>query len=106
MVGASIMKHFVSHFDGSEQLVDQITIPGWICTPENVPKMVEEVEAKAPDTCAFVFDLLGNSSQRFEQFDGTTLLPFKSNGIFHFCSKDVVASPEVFRKWWTMCSLL
>jgi hypothetical protein len=57
--------------------------------PENIKKMVLSVEDRAKDSVAFVFDLLGNSSVRFEQFDGTTSLPFKINGKFHLAGKIV-----------------
>jgi hypothetical protein len=58
--------------------------------------MVTTVEEKAADSVAFVFDLFGNSSVRFEQFDGTSALPFKSNGKFHLACKTVVTSSEIF----------
>jgi hypothetical protein len=61
-------------------------------------KMMSVVEEKAKDSIAFVFDLLGNSSVRFEQFGGTTALPFKSNSKFHIAGKVVVTPPETFRK--------
>jgi hypothetical protein len=44
--------------------------------------MVATVEEKAADSVAFVFDLFGNSSVRFEQFDGTSLLPLKVMASF------------------------
>jgi hypothetical protein len=45
-----------------------------------------------------VFDLLGNSSIRFEQFDSSTSLPFKSQGRFHLGGKVVVSPPDIFKK--------
>jgi hypothetical protein len=59
---------------------------------------VSTVEEAAKNSAAFVFDLLGNSSVRFEQFDGTTSLPFKSNSKFHLAGKVVVTPPEIFKK--------
>jgi hypothetical protein len=35
---------------------------------------------------------------RFEQFDGTTALPYKSNGKYHLAGKVVVTPTEIFRK--------
>jgi hypothetical protein len=52
----------------------------------------------ASQASAFVFDILSNSVVRFEHFDGTTSLPFKSNGIFHLGGSVVVSSPEIFKK--------
>jgi hypothetical protein len=47
---------------------------------------------------ALVRNLYGNSSVHFIQIDGTTVLPFKSGGKFHFHG-DVVAGPvEFFKK--------
>jgi hypothetical protein len=65
---------------------------------ENVNKMMEEMETKATDAGAFVFDLLSNSTLRFEQFDGTTSLPFKSNVKFHYGGKILVAFNELCKK--------
>jgi hypothetical protein len=33
---------------------------GWTATADNVAKMIMEVEEKAPEMAAFVFNLLGN----------------------------------------------
>jgi hypothetical protein len=66
-------------------------------TPENIAAMQNNVRAHvAQHANAFVFDLLGNSSVHFEQFDGSTSLPFKSQGRFHLGGK-VVVSPLVPR---------
>jgi hypothetical protein len=56
------------------------------------------VEERSTTVSGYVFDLLGNSSVWFEQFDGTTSLPFKSNGRFHLGGKVTVTPPDVFRK--------
>jgi hypothetical protein len=47
---------------------------------------------------SYVFNLFGNSSLRFEQYDGTTALPFQSNGRFHFGGKVVTTPPAIFKK--------
>ncbi len=60
--------------------------------------MKQKVEERSSTVAGYVFDLLGNSSVRFEQFDGTTSLPFKSNGRFHLGGKVMVTPPDVFRK--------
>ncbi len=52
----------------------------------------------AENASAFVFDLFGNSSVRFEQFDGSTSLPFKSQGGFHLGGKVIVSPPDIFKK--------
>ncbi len=45
-----------------------------------------------------MFDIFGNTSVRFEQFDGSTALPYKSDGRFHLGRKTVTSSPETFLK--------
>jgi hypothetical protein len=45
-----------------------------------------------------LFYLLGKRLIRFEQFDGTTLLPFKSNGRFHVGGKVVVTPLQSLHK--------
>jgi hypothetical protein len=92
------MKHCARSLEASGVPTEQITIPGWMCSPENVKKMMDEMETKSLDAGAFVFDLLSNSTLRFEQFDGTMSLPFKSNGKFHYGGKVSVASNDLFKK--------
>jgi hypothetical protein len=98
LVGASNLGHSTAHFSDSDLNFVGVTVAGWTPCPENVRKMVSIVEEKSKTSVAFVFDLLGNSSVRFEQFDGTTALPYKSNGKYHLAGKVVVTPTEVFRK--------
>jgi hypothetical protein len=60
--------------------------------------MQKSMERDVGTGSAFVFDLLGNSSLRYEQFDGTTALPFRMSGRFHFGGKVVTTPPEIFKK--------
>jgi hypothetical protein len=60
--------------------------------------MTEIVEKEAECSAAFVFDIHGNSAIRFEQFDGTTALPFKSNGRYHLGGRIVYTPIATFRK--------
>ncbi len=96
LVGASNLNHSVKFFETHGMSVADATQPGWVASAENVKRLAGEVEAEAPATAAFVFDLLG--SVRFEQYDGTTALPFKSNGKFHLGGKIVTTPPAVFRQ--------
>ncbi len=98
VIGASNMKCVAQSLEDNGVSTEQITIPGWMCSPENVNKMREAMETKSPDAGAFVFDLLSNSTLRFEQFDGTTSLPFKSNGKFHYGGKILVVPNDLFKK--------
>ncbi len=97
LVGASNLGHSIAHFSDPSLAFVGITVAGWTPCPENVKKMASTVEEKAKSSAAFVFDLLGNSSVRFEQFDGTTSLPFKSNCKYHLAGK-VVTTPPDFQK--------
>jgi hypothetical protein len=98
LVGASNLTHSLPYFtDPSLSFVD-VTQPGWIASPENIKKLREQLETIATDSVGIVFDLLGNSSVRYEQFDGTTALPFKSNGRFHFGGKVVTTPSDIFKK--------
>jgi hypothetical protein len=74
-----------------------ITTAGWTPTVDNLKNLEAAFRAKAHENDAFVFDLLGNSSIRFEQVDGTTAMPFKSNGRFHLGGNVVVAPPDIFK---------
>jgi hypothetical protein len=74
------------------------TTPGWIPSLDNIAKMQRTIGSDTSLGSAYVFDLLGNSSLRYEQFDGTTALPFKMGGRFHFGGKVVTTPPEIFKK--------
>jgi hypothetical protein len=45
-----------------------------------------------------VFDIFGNIGLRYEQYDGTTSLPFKSQGKFHLGGKVVVCLADLFKR--------
>jgi hypothetical protein len=47
---------------------------------------------------AFAFDIFGSTSVWYAQFDGTNLLPFKSQGQFHFGGKIVVSPLDLCKK--------
>ncbi len=98
LVGASNLGHSTAHFSDPDMTFVGVTVAGWTPCPENVRKMASTVEEKSKNSDAFVFDLLGNSSVRFEQFDGTTALPYKSNGKYHLAGRVVVTPSETFKK--------
>jgi hypothetical protein len=99
LIGSSNLKYSTPYFnDTSFKYVDNL-VPGWKPTPENIVALRDNVRAHvAQHASAFVFDLLGNSSVRFEQFDGSLSLPFKSQGKFHLGGKVVASPPDVFKK--------
>jgi hypothetical protein len=96
LIGASNLRHCVPHVAGHGVQVIDHTLPGWTPSPGNVVKLQNEIVTDM--SSSYVFDLYGNSSLRFEQYDGTTALPFQSNGRFHFGGKVVTTPPDIFRK--------
>jgi hypothetical protein len=98
LVRASNLFHASRHFDDPELIFENLSVPGWTPLEENVRKMMDIVKDKAKGNVALVFDLLGNSSVCFEQFDGTTALPFKSNGGFHLGGKVTSTPLGIFKK--------
>jgi hypothetical protein len=97
LVGASNLKHSVPHFVDTLMSFANLTTASWIATTKTVKKLETIIKSRAPEIDAFVFDLLGNSSVRFEQADGTTALPFKSNGRFHLGGNVAVTPPDIFK---------
>ncbi len=79
-------------------------MPGWTASDENIAKIKQAIETKSADSAGFVLDLLGNSSARFDQFDGTTALPFRSKGKFHLGGKVTITPPEVLKKTGRQCN--
>jgi hypothetical protein len=99
LIGSSNLKYSTPYF--SDQLFTYVdnSVPGWMPTPENITSLRNSVRAyEAEKVSAFVFDLFGNSSVRFEQFDSSTSLPFKSQGKFHLGGNVVVSPPDIFQK--------
>jgi hypothetical protein len=75
-----------------------VITPGWIAMPENISKLIAEMENKAPSLGVFVFNLLGNTAIRYKQYDKTTSLPFKSQARLHLGGKDAVSLLDQFKK--------
>jgi hypothetical protein len=99
LIGSSNLKYCKQYFnDPAFTFVDN-SVPGWMPTPENISALRDSVRAfEVEKVSAFVFDLLGNSSVRFEQIDGSTSLPFKSQGKFHLGGNVVVSPTDIFKK--------
>jgi hypothetical protein len=99
LAGASNLKYSAKHFVCNELKVLDVSCPGWIATPESISKLASVVSEHASHGAAgFVFDLFGNTSVRYEQFDGSTSLPFLSQGKYHLGGKIVISPPEIFKK--------
>jgi hypothetical protein len=50
------------------------------------------------ESSTLVFDLIGNSSFRFEQFDGSLLIPFKHAGRYHLARKIAACPLPVYKR--------
>jgi hypothetical protein len=78
-----------------------LTTPGWIASPDNIALLEEKLSnVLIGKKDSVILDLYGNRSYRFEQFDGTQSLPYKTGGRYHLAG-DVVACPlNTFKKFW------
>jgi hypothetical protein len=97
-VGASNMYRASRYFTDSEFSFENHSVPGWTPTADNVKAVADMVEKNIDGCAAFVFDILSNSAVRFEQFDGSTALPFKSNGAFHLGGRITSTPTGTFKK--------
>jgi hypothetical protein len=99
LVGASNLRSSACHFSLAGFDVQHLTVPGRVASPENITKLKTKVEEiKTDSNTVFVFDLFGNSAYRFEQFDGTKSLPFRTNNKFHLAGNVVTCALPTFKK--------
>ncbi len=80
-----------------------LTVPGWVASPEKIAVACEKVTGllngnPKGESPMFVMDLFGNSTFRYEQFDGSISLPFKSRGKYDLEGNIVVSTPQQFKK--------
>jgi hypothetical protein len=62
LVGASNLKHAKKFFVDAEIVFEDVSVPGWTPTADNVKTLSALVEEKAKESSGFVFDIFGNSS--------------------------------------------
>jgi hypothetical protein len=99
LIGASNLRKCGSHFEKAGKEVLDLTEPTWVPSPENVARIVNKViKLDNVNDNVFVADLYGNSSFRYEQYDSTMSLPYKSNGRFHMAGNVTVSPLSVFKK--------
>jgi hypothetical protein len=93
------MKHAAALFSTTVHYCEDISIPGWTPNPGNVTKLKLEVERLATEgVSSFVFDLHSNTALRYAQFDGSTSLPYKSQGRYHLEGNVVTSPMDLFKK--------
>ena len=84
VVGASHMSRCIPIFSLQKGTVFNLTKPGWIATPANVAKVMDDItQANLPVSTPVILDLLSNSVFRFVDFDGSLLLPKKTQTGYH-----------------------
>ena len=97
IIGASHGKRLYSAL--SKRNIDciDLTIPGWAPTAENIEALLVKISELGivVENCYVVLDVLSNIVFRFEQYDGSLSLPFKSNGVYHMGGKVMVCSREI-----------
>jgi hypothetical protein len=96
LAGASYLKCSAKHFDCNGLNFINISRPGWTANSDNISKLASTVsDYVSRGAAAFIFDLFGNTSVRYKQFDGSTSLPFQSQGKFHLGGKVVISPPTL-----------
>ncbi len=84
---------------GGNQPLNNKTLLGWTANADNIGQLTNAVkEHVTHGASAFVFDLFGNTSVRFKQFDGSMSLPFQSHGKFHLGGKVIICPPDIFKQ--------
>ncbi len=99
LLGASNLSRCAERLRKFGLCVIDLTQPGWIASPENIATLAEKLsKISCGDSDKIVFDLFGNLSYRFEQFDGTLSLAYKSGGRYHLAGNVVTCPIAVFKK--------
>jgi hypothetical protein len=99
LAGASNLKYSAKHFVCNGLKIVDVLCPGWTANTDNINKLASTVSDHVNrGAVGFVFDLFGNTSVRYEQFDGSTSLPFLSQGKYHLGGNIVVSPPDIFKK--------
>ena len=97
VVGASNMKRTVPMLAAAGYTVTDLTESGWVASPDNISKLISSLSMLSiPKDFKVVFDLLGNASFRFKQFDGSQSLPYRTNKGFHLAGEVEVANDQTF----------
>jgi hypothetical protein len=95
LVGGSNMKRLVPLFNAAGYHVTDLSAPSWLATDENIEYISSMLNSLSLDPgYILVAEMLGNSTYRYQQFDGTMALPFKTNQGYHMGGKIGVCSDE------------
>jgi len=79
--------------------VVNLCVPGWVSSPNNVADMIEKLSTVNIDKeTAIVLDVFGNSTYRYENYDGSVLMPVKMGGGYHLIGDVTVCTDGIFSK--------
>ena len=97
VVGASHMKRIVPLLTAAGFTVTDMSQSGWVASAENIDKLVADLSKLAiPTDFVAIFDLLGNASFRFKQYDGSQSLPYKTNHGYHLAGDVEVVNDSTY----------
>jgi len=99
LVGASNLNRAGIHFEKQGYTVVNLCVPGWVSSPTNVAEMLEKLSTvTVGNDTAIVLDVFGNSTFRYENYDGSVLMPVKMGGGYHLIGEVTVCNDNVFSK--------
>jgi hypothetical protein len=99
LLGASDLGCCAQRLRKRGKRVIDLTKPGWLASKENILALAEKLKSiECSEKSTLVFDLFGNSSFRFEQFDGSFSMPFKHAGRYHLAGKIVACPVPVYKQ--------
>jgi hypothetical protein len=99
IVGASNCKRLCKELQDTTNLecIDMCK-PGWIPSEDNIALLEQELSSICTNGSIVICDLLSNVIFRFEQFDGTLSMPYKTQGTYHMggkvcvCGRDTIVN--------------
>ncbi len=80
VIGASIMGHLIPYLRAGGVEVIDLTTPGWVPTEAGLAEVLARLQGVPREGSVYVLDLLGNSTTRYVQYDGTLAIPTKLGG--------------------------
>jgi hypothetical protein len=98
VLGASNGKRLVPVLERLGLTVTDLTRSGWLATEENISALGRECEKlNLPPGFGIIIDLLSNATFRYEQFDGSTALPYRDGTGYHYAGKITVCPDPNFK---------
>jgi hypothetical protein len=95
LIGASHSRRLCTELASRGLECIDICIPGWTPTPENIELIEKKISEVGIDSgCVAIIDVLSNIVYRYEQYDGTLSLPYKTEGKYHMGGKVSTCTKE------------